>query len=145
MAQEVIGYLLAGAPLNRQQAGGGTAEVFGVTGDMKTDHITGQQAANDFFSPRKDAEHIGTGERRVVEKAHLHIRPLLADVARGQPQVVVVNPNAGTWRGFIASGFGKAPIHLLECGPVGVIDVEVAGKGVQDRPGRFLRGHVIEA
>ena len=83
VAQEVIGYLLAGAPLDRQQAGGGTAEVFGVTGDMKTDYITGQQAANDFFSPRKDAEYIGTGEWRVVEKAHLHIRPLLADVARG--------------------------------------------------------------
>ncbi len=76
---------LLGAPLDGQQAGGSTAEVFGVARDVKTHHITGQQAADDFFSPGKDAEHIGAGERCVVEESDLHIRSLLADVSRCQP------------------------------------------------------------
>jgi len=74
-----------------------------------------------------------------------HIGAFLADVSGREPEVVIVDPDRGPRRRFQAGRPGEGGIHLLKDAPVGIVNAEMAGKGVQNRPERFLRRNVIKA
>ena len=56
-----------------------------------------------------------------------------------------MNPNGCSVRSFGARGFGKAAIDLFKDGPVGIVNVEVSRKSVENWPEAFLRCDVIKA
>ena len=56
-----------------------------------------------------------------------------------------MDPNRRFLCGFTASRFGKATIDLLKNLPVGIINIEIRWKRMEDWPKGFFGGYVIKA
>ena len=63
-----------------------------------------------------------------MEKGNLDVGQLLPNIKRGQPEIVIMDPDQGIISGIFAGGIGKEAINLLEVFPVRAFIGKVLGK-----------------
>ena len=141
---QFIGYLAFNHLVHRTQRLHGGDEIACVARNVKAHQIAGQQAVDDLVAPRQDVEDIRRRKRRVMEEGDAHIGTHLAHERRHQPQVVVVHPDHGPGRGFLAGRFGEQAVDFAEGGPVAIFSGVQRGETVENRPQRLLRGDMVE-
>ena len=120
------------------QGVGSTCKILGVAGNVEANNVAAEQTFEDLLPPGKNREDVVSRKGCVVEKGDLQIRTFLSDVPRGQPQVVIVDPDGGSWGSLVARGLSEASVDIFEDSPVSVVDIEIGGKRVKNRPETLL-------
>ncbi|MDT4832411.1 hypothetical protein FQZ97_659670 [compost metagenome] len=144
IGDEARGAILPADGLQRSHPARHVDEVFHLARDVKADVVALQQATDDLPAPRQHVEHIRRGEVGVVEEGDAQVRAQLAQVAGHHPQVVVVQPDDGTFGGFQGGAFGEGTVDLEEHLPVVLVEGGALPEGVQGRPEGFLGEALVE-
>ena len=112
----------------------------------KAHHVAGQQALQE--SPRAHGSTLkmsAPGNGVWWKKVILTSGRSWAQIARHEPQVVIVDPYHRAVGRLRCGGFSKGPVHLAKGRPVDGIVVVALLEAVQDRPEGLLRANMVEA
>jgi hypothetical protein len=87
-------------------------EVVAEQGQVESDDVVGQQAAQQFLAVSGDPEYLERRERDVPEVREGEVGPLPPDELRGQGEMVVLEPDCGFAAvDLVDDGVGEAAVH----------------------------------
>lgn len=114
------------------------SEVAQVAVGVEADQVGAEQAFEEGFAFRQDAEHVAARERRVQEEADAQVASGCAQHARQQEEVEVVDPHGVTRPGMREHHLGKALVDGLVVGKPIRADRDAARHRVQQGPQRAV-------
>ena len=79
-----------------------------------------------------------------MEKGNLQVWTFRSDVSRSQPEVVIVHPYRCPFGSFLTGRHGELLVDLFKNLPIGIVDIEVGGEGMQDWPETLFGSDVIK-
>ena len=121
-------------------------EIVAVELRVETDHRTAQQAGDDFLLPRADAEDFRVRPRNMPERDDGGVRQFIAQHARQQREVVVLDENDRIGAlGLAGDGLSVTRIDALIFVPIAFAEVRPHEGHVTERPQAFIGEAVIIA
>ena len=121
-------------------------EVHAVILDVKRQNIIAEEAVEDLFLPRADAEHLAVGPRDVPEVEDDQVRPGLAEHPRQQGEVVVLHEDHGRLAVHLFQhGVGELAVDAAVMLPVGGVEARGGAGDVAQRPQGVVGEAVVVA
>lgn len=110
----------------------------GVVVGVETNQIAMQHAQEKLVPDRQNTIDLTAGERSVQEEANLDIlltvANLLAQHLGQQHEVIIMHPDQITVLDLLRNRLGEQPIRLLVCFPCGLVECDLTGVVVEQRP-----------
>jgi hypothetical protein len=121
-----------------QLAGHRVQEVIAVVADVEAEQIVGKKSVQQLALPRTNAEDLGCRPRDMPEMRERDVRPLRAEQARHQGEVVVVDPDGGRPGQFLEHGLAEPLVHGAIVFPVPGAKGRADVGDVAERPQRLI-------